>query len=406
MNLILIQPAMRLLKPWFSRFIPATHPLKERSSQVPTRSRGWGIPLLKLGWALVLAISLSVNLGAVANAADSSTLIASLPQGNAVTDPKALLRLSLPIDNPTVRELQASLEKIPNQLRGKRWSALNSDLNKAAAIIHDRTPQLLASVPESRQTAANQLIPQIDAGLTTLKGYAEAKERDQVLAENNRVLDLIGDLEALMVQKYPLEVPATYDNLPQLKGRATVVMETSKGTVTIVADGYSAPVTAGNFVDLVKRGFYNGLEFTRAEQSYVLQAGDPPGEAEGFIDPKTKQYRAIPLEILVKGDKTPLYGITMEDAGRYLEQPVLPFSAYGTVALARPNDPNGGSSQFFFLLFEAELTPAGANLLDGRYAVFGYVVDGGSVLGEIREGDKIISAKVMDGADNLVLSKG
>jgi peptidylprolyl isomerase len=137
-----------------------------------------------------------------------------------------------------------------------------------------------------------------------------------------------------------------------------------------------------------------------------LQAGDPPGKEEGFIDPKTKQYRGIPLEILVKGDQKPLYGITLEDAGRYLEQPVLPFSAYGTVALARPNDhPNGGSSQFFFLLFEPELTPAGLNLLDGRYAVFGYVVDGGSVLGEIREGDKILSAKVVDGASNLVAAR-
>jgi peptidylprolyl isomerase len=399
---------MRLLQHWLSLHFPKLLglPLGDRNSPHPARNLASN-PLVRLGCTLLLAIALCFAPAAGANAASGIGLIASLPQGNAITDPKALLRLSLPIDNPAVREIQTNLEDISLQLRGKRWSAINGDLSQAKTILRDRTAKLLATVPESDRAAANQLIPQIDASLTNLQGFAAAKDRDQVLAENARVLDLIGELEALMVQKYPFQIPDTYRNLPQLQGRATVAMETSKGRITLVADGYSAPVTAGNFVDLVKRGFYNGLEFTRAEQSYVLQAGDPKGAAEGFIDPQTKQYRAIPLEILVKGDPKPLYGITLEDAGRYLDQPVLPFSAYGTVALARPNDdPNGGSSQFFFLLFEAELTPAGANLLDGRYAVFGYVVEGAEVLGELREGDKILSAQVMDGGENLVTPKG
>ncbi|WP_269228020.1 peptidylprolyl isomerase, partial [Escherichia coli] len=134
-------------------------------------------------------------------------------------------------------------------------------------------------------------------------------------------------------------------------------MTTKKGNLKVVVDGYSAPVTAGNFVDLVQRGFYDGLEFTRSEDSYVLQIGDPPGPEEGFIDPKTGKYRAVPLEVLVRGDSEPIYGITLEDAGRYTDDPVLPFSSYGTVAMARPGEnPDGGSSQFFFFLFEPELT--------------------------------------------------
>ena len=69
------------------------------------------------------------------------------------------------------------------------------------------------------------------------------------------------------------------------------------------------------------------------------------------IDPATGKYRAIPLEVLVKGDPAPTYGITLEDAGRYRAQPVLPFSAYGALAMARPeSEPDGGSSQFFFFL--------------------------------------------------------
>jgi peptidylprolyl isomerase len=189
-----------------------------------------------------------------------------------------------------------------------------------------------------------------------------------------------------------------------LKGRATVEIKTTKGDLTIVVDGYNAPITAGNFVDLVQRKFYDGLEFTRAEDFYVVQIGDPPGEADGFIDPKTKQYRTIPMEVMVDGDKKPIYGITLEDAGLYTAAPALPFSSYGALGMARPGDDvDGGSSQFFFFLFEAELTPAGRNLMDGRYAVFGYVTENNDLLRELKQGDKIISARVVKGAENLVV---
>ena len=60
-----------------------------------------------------------------------------------------------------------------------------------------------------------------------------------------------------------------------------------------------------------------------------------------------------------------------------------------------------GSSQFFFFLYEAELTPAGLNLVDGRNAAFGYVVEGSEVLKEMTMDDTIISAKVISGSENL-----
>ncbi|MDR7898736.1 peptidylprolyl isomerase [Thermosynechococcus sp. JY1334] len=353
------------------------------------------ILLLWLGTFLLppLAIALPVD----------HPLIAALPQGNAITDPKALLRWALPIDNPTVRELQKDLEQISFWVRGKQWSKIASNISKAKAIVRDRADELLKSIPAEKQEAAKTLLAELETSLDTLQEAAKAKDRSQLLPAKAAALDKVGDLEAMMVQNVSYTPPKDYEHLPRLLGRATVAMETTKGNLTIVVDGYSAPLTAGNFVDLVQRHFYDGLPFTRAEESYVLQAGDPPGPEVGFIDPETNQYRAIPLEILVEGDKYPLYGITLEDAGRYLEHPVLPFAAYGTVALARPSDdPNGGSSQFFFLLFEPELTPAGLNLLDGRYAVFGYVVEGEETLRQLRQGDKILSAKVVDGLENLV----
>jgi peptidylprolyl isomerase len=145
------------------------------------------------------------------------------------------------------------------------------------------------------------------------------------------------------------------------------------------------------------------MPFIRAESNYVLQTGDPEGPEAGFIDPATGEYRAIPLEILVKGDPEPIYGVTLEELGRYFDEPALPFSAFGVMGMARPeSDPNGGSSQFFFFLFEPELTPAGLNLLDGRYTVFGCVVEGKEVLDQLGQGDRILSAHVVDGLDNLV----
>lgn len=344
----------------------------------------------------LLLIALSLGLGA-------APARSALPPGNAITDGKALLRYALPIDNKPVRELQASLEDIATQLRGKRWNPISRDIKRASSVLSDRSTQLLERVPDEKKPQAQDLIAKMNDGIAAIQKAVEAKDKDQTWVERGQLLDEVGELEELMVPSFPFEVPSKYSNLPQLKGRATVEINTNKGPLTLVVDGFSAPVTAGNFVDLVQRGFYDGLEFTRSEESYVLQVGDPPGPEVGFIDPTTGQYRAIPLEVLVEGDPVPTYGITLEDAGRYRDQPVLPFSAYGTLAMARPEaEPDGGSSQFFFFLFEPELTPAGRNLLDGRYAVFGYVTKGKEVLEKLRQGDKIESARVVKGAENLV----
>lgn len=336
--------------------------------------------------------------------ASAHGLIANLPAGNAITSGKALLRYALPIDNAPVRQLQKTIEDISIGLRSrKRISSVNSNLTQAERILTNKQDALFASVPEDRRAEAGFLMTQMEMMISDMHTAVDNNDKDAVWQKRDELLDMVGILEELMVSAFPYEVPEQYSNLPQLKGRATVEVLTTQGRVVMVADGYNAPITAGNFVDLVKRGFYDGLPFTRAEDFYVVQAGDPPGDADGFIDPQTKQYRAIPLEVMVKGDKLPTYEITLEDAGRFLEQPVLPFSAYGTVAMARPgDDANGGSSQFFFFLFEPELTPAGANLLDGRYSVFGYVIEGKEVLSKLKPGDKIESAKVLAGIENLV----
>ncbi|KPQ36795.1 MAG: peptidylprolyl isomerase [Phormidesmis priestleyi Ana] len=360
---------------------------------------------IALGLTLSYAVSAAILLvGLVGMAAPAE---AGLPPGNALTDGAALLRYSLPIDNPEIRQVQGELEGLSEWLRSKRFGPIKKDITKVERILDRKRAAILGAVPTEKQAQAEELIDAIAAGIEPLRAAAEIKDKEGVWVARKDLLDKVGELEELMVNGFPFEVPEEYDNLPQLKGRATIEFTTTQGDITVIADGYSAPVTAGNFVDLVNKKFYDGLPFIRAEDFYVLQTGDPNGPEEGYIDPNTKEYRAIPMEILVKGDDAPTYGVTLEEIGRYMDDPILPFNSFGSLALARPgNDNNGGSSQFFFFLFEAELTPAGRNMLDGRYAVFGYTIEGKDVLRKLSADDKIISARVIEGLDNLQQPKG
>ena len=360
---------------------------------------------LKIGIMTVLISVWSLSLATAVWSVDltSSLLLGFLAQGNAITDPNAILRYALPIENPTVRKIQASLEDIAYHLRSKRWSAIAKDIKDANYELNLRSAKILVSIPEDRHNQAEVLLASIKDQVGQLQEAVAAKDKEQVAKLRDVALEEIGDLEMLMVQGFPYEVPADYVNLPQLKGRATVAMETTQGPLTIIVDGYSAPISGGNFIDLVRRGFYDGLPFIQTEDNFVVQTGDPDGPEVGFIDPQTKAYRAIPLEVLVKSEPLPIYEMTLEDAGLYLPELALPFNAFGAVALARPDqDPNGGSSQFFFFKFDSELTPPGFNLMDGRYSVFGYVVKGKETLEKLSEKDKVIAAKVIAGSENLV----
>jgi peptidyl-prolyl cis-trans isomerase B (cyclophilin B) len=194
-------------------------------------------------------------------------------------------------------------------------------------------------------------------------------------------------------------------DLPVLEGQATVVMTVNGSPITIEVDGTNAQITAGNFVDLVQRGVYDGLAFhrvVRQPQPFVVQGGDPQSKdpnfptqrlgTGGFIDPRTGTERNIPLEIKPEGAQAPIYGQTLESAG-ISSAPELQHTR-GAVAMARSQQPNSASSQFYIAL--ADLA-----FLDGSYAVFGYVTDGMNVVDQIQQGDRIESARVTQGIENL-----
>jgi peptidyl-prolyl cis-trans isomerase B (cyclophilin B) len=211
--------------------------------------------------------------------------------------------------------------------------------------------------------------------------------------------------DATSVSEATQEANPGMKDLPRLEGKATVVMTVKGSPITIEVDGTNAPITAGNFVDLVQRGVYDGLVFhrvVRQPQPFVVQGGDPQSKdpkvsanrlgTGGFIDPKTGNERYIPLEIKPQGAETPIYSKTLETA-RINQPPVLTHKL-GAVAMARSQMPDSASSQFYFAL-------ADLGFLDGNYAVFGYVTEGMDIVNKIQQGDRIDSAKVTQGAENL-----
>lgn len=194
-------------------------------------------------------------------------------------------------------------------------------------------------------------------------------------------------------------------NLPRLAGKATVVLVVKGSPITIELNGDKAPITAGNFVDLVQKGVYDGLVFhrvVREPQPFVVQGGDPSSKdpavpitalgVGGFVDPATGLPRNIPLEITPRGATEPVYSQTFRQA-RVSVLPEL-LHTRGAVAMARSQAPDSASSQFYIAL-------ADLPFLDGNYAVFGYVTAGLEAVDQIQQGDRITFAKVTQGLENL-----
>ncbi|MBK9142874.1 MAG: peptidylprolyl isomerase [Candidatus Melainabacteria bacterium] len=146
-----------------------------------------------------------------------------------------------------------------------------------------------------------------------------------------------------------------------------VELQTTRGNIYIRIFSGAVPRTASNFLDLVSRGFYDGKIFHRIE-SWCIQGGDPNGNGTGdFVDPNTGQVRYVPLEINRR----------------------LSHSCAGVVAMARKNNPNSASCQFY-------ITKQSTKFLDGRYAIFGQVVQGLNAVRNMQRGDQIVSARIVD----------
>lgn len=128
---------------------------------------------------------------------------------------------------------------------------------------------------------------------------------------------------------------------PSVSTNPVAIVETSMGTFKIELFADKAPHTVQNFIELVNRGFYKNMIFHRVVAGFVIQTGDPTGTGRGGSE------RSIKLEI----------------------HPDLKHDRAGIVGMARSQDPDSATSQFY-------ITLGPAPHLDGKYAIFGRVIEG------------------------------
>ena len=333
-------------------------------------------------------------------------VLADLPTGNAVKDPNAILRNALPIKQVELQEIQHKLEDTSDLVRGGRWPALSKTVTKCQSLLKRYKSNIIKELPLEKQKIAEKTFSELKDDFDNLENQAKLKDKYSFITTRKEALDKIGGLEEYFLpNKFPYMIPKEFDKLPRLLGRAKVNIKTSKGDMQAIIDGFNAPLTAGAFIDLSSKDFYNDLPINRAEEFFVLQTGDPAGDEIGYIDPETGIERHVPLEIRIPNEKETFYNETFEELGLYTETPTLPFATLGTLGWSHSSSAvDDGSSQFFFFLYEAELNPAGRNLIDGRNSAFGYVVDGYEILEELTKDDTIISIEVLEGLENLKLN--
>jgi cyclophilin family peptidyl-prolyl cis-trans isomerase/HEAT repeat protein len=251
---------------------------------------------------------------------------------------------------PAVLAAMGAKELSPELLDAWKQGQKDGALEARLAVV-----KALAAAGETKDRAALAEIAAHDPSRAVRKPAADALRR---LGESSppvpgpQAVDRPPlDYRALMAPLYPYFAPALYTP------RAFV--HTRGGVIEIYLDVVEAPLTSESFVDLARRGFYDGLVFHRVEPGFVVQGGDPRGDGYGG----------------------PGYALRDEITER-------PYGR-GSVGLALAG-PDTGGSQFF-------ITLAPQPQLDGRYPRFGTVVSGMDVVDRIRPGDAIERVEVWTG---------
>lgn len=144
-----------------------------------------------------------------------------------------------------------------------------------------------------------------------------------------------------------------------------IILTTSKGNIEATLKPSKAPVTVANFLNLSKRGYYNGITFHRVIPEFMIQGGDPTGTGRGGP------------------------GYQFEDevkSGLKHDQP-------GILSMANAG-PSTNGSQFF-------ITHVATPHLDGRHTIFGAVTKGQDVVNAVSQGDTIEKIEILDPTDEL-----
>jgi peptidyl-prolyl cis-trans isomerase B (cyclophilin B) len=144
-----------------------------------------------------------------------------------------------------------------------------------------------------------------------------------------------------------------------------IILQTDRGNIEATLFASKTPMTVANFLNLAKRGYYNGIKFHRVIPDFMIQGGDPTGTGSGG----------------------PGYRFTDEI------HPSLKHSKPGLFSMANAG-PGTNGSQFF-------ITHVPTPHLDGKHAIFGEVTKGQDVVNAVKQGDKIKAIEILDPTDDL-----
>ncbi len=185
--------------------------------------------------------------------------------------------------------------------------------------------------------------------------------------DNNIIATGGRDVDAIMEEKLALEIKKVELD-KDLIYFATIEIA-NYGTIKVRLEQEIAPITVANFVSLAQSGFYDNLTFHRIIKGFMMQGGDPCGNGTGGSNED------------IKGEFS---------ANGYVNN--LSHKR-GVISMARSNDMNSASSQFFIMHEDSES-------LDGQYAAFGYVVEGMNVVDAVCN-----EAKPTDGNGTIPVNK-
>ena len=183
------------------------------------------------------------------------------------------------------------------------------------------------------------------AGMAGLAGCAPS-EKDAAESEAAKSGEMPADRSSA-------DITAASPDDPYATGvhHATIEVE-GYGTIEVSLNANVAPITVSNFCNLATSRFYDGLTFHRIIKGFMIQGGDPNGDGTGGSDDT----------------------ILGEFSSNGIENSIP--HVRGTISMARANDPDSASSQFFIMQEDS-------SSLDGQYAAFGTVISGMDVVDAI-----------------------
>jgi cyclophilin family peptidyl-prolyl cis-trans isomerase len=286
---------------------------------------------------------------------------------------------------------------------------MTDDIVKATKVMVDEQ-KVLVGVPEGMEERALNLAGDIRAGLIRVNAAIDAKDADKVSIRTGDTLANVAQLELIQAPGLAFSIPRDLLSYPRLTGRATVELTFGRGgdmafvgkeggggkpqgSIRMEVDGYSAPLTSGNFVANVASGAYDGSQLAIGGETVSVASSKLPS-------------KVLPMEMLALGQYEPIYRSPLDVQNG--ELPVLPLSIYGAVAMAHPgaDAPDGTSSanEFFLYKFDkASSGLAGLSFEEGNFSVFGYITGGAEYIPQLQAGDTILNARLISGGERLVV---